>query len=99
MFTDCWNFDNAMSTASAIANFYVTGGVRSIGILSVEMIRYYNPNPILVQLVTAFMGAGFAIFCEYNLTWSSCHCITLTYVEEVQIAWAKWDFETLYVRQ
>lgn len=70
MSTNDWNFYNAVSIACAIANFYVTGGVRSIGILSVEMIRYYNPNPVLVQLVTAFMGAGFAIFCEFILTLS-----------------------------
>jgi len=44
------------------ANFFMNGGLRSIGILIVDVMETYNSDPATAALIVAFMAGSFALF-------------------------------------
>ena len=50
--------------------FFVTGGMRSIGLLFIEITQKFDASPTMTGLTVGFLGAGFGIFCEYKI-WKS----------------------------
>ena len=47
-----------------LVNFYVTGGIRIVGLLFIEIVEYYDADNALASMVMALLSAGFAICCK-----------------------------------
>ena len=45
-------------------HFFVSGGMRSTGLLFIEVVEIYKADKGLTALVIALMAFGFAVFCK-----------------------------------
>jgi hypothetical protein len=52
-------------------NFFVSGGMRSTGLLFIEVIDLYKADKGLTSLTMGLLAFGFAVFCESNLAYVS----------------------------
>jgi hypothetical protein len=69
---DVWQIELCVTTAYSLhhltgafgVNFFVSGGMRSVGLLFIEVVEVFKADRGLTALTISLMMFGFALFCK-----------------------------------